>query len=99
MAISSCKFLSNLVLKSHPNVIRMDDTTFLATWDDTGNVGVVHLTKAELKKFTTSTGSGKGEHFDIEKKTFFIGIVRTVRIQTRNANGNGQPCVQIETEV
>jgi hypothetical protein len=62
MVVSSCKFLSNLVFKSHPIVIRMDDTTFRATWDDTGNVGVVNLTKAELKEFTTSTGSDKGEH-------------------------------------
>ena len=99
MAMSSCKFLSNLVLKPHPIDLRMDDTTFLATWDDTGNVGVANLTKAELNNFT---GSNKGEHiyhFDVFKKTFFIGIVRTVRIQTRNANGNGRPCVQIETEV
>ena len=43
-------------------VIRMDDTKFLATWDDTGNVGIVNLTKAELKEYTTSTGSDKGEH-------------------------------------
>jgi hypothetical protein len=42
----------------------MDDTTsrFLASWDDTGDVAVVNLTKAELKAFTTSTGSDKGEH-------------------------------------
>ena len=40
----------------------MDDITFLATWDDTGNVSVVNLTKYELKEFTTSTGSDKGEH-------------------------------------
>ena len=40
----------------------MGDTTFLATWDDTGNAGVVSLTKAELKEFTISTGSDKGEH-------------------------------------
>ena len=40
----------------------MDDTTFCATWDDTSNVGVVNLTKAELKEFTTNTGSDKGEH-------------------------------------
>jgi hypothetical protein len=40
----------------------MDDMTFLATWDDTGNVGVVNLTRAELKEFTTSTGSDKGEN-------------------------------------
>ena len=39
----------------------MDATTFLATWDDTGNVGIVNLTKAELKELT-STGSDKGEH-------------------------------------
>ena len=42
----------------------MDDTTFLATWDDTGNVGVVNLTKAELKEFTISTGYDKGEHIN-----------------------------------
>ena len=42
----------------------MDDTTFLATWDDdTSNVGAVNLTKAELQEFTTSTGSDRGEHF------------------------------------
>ena len=63
--MSSCKFLSNLVLKSYPIVIRMDDTTFHATWDDTGNVGVVNLTKAELKNFTTSNGSNKGEHIEV----------------------------------
>jgi hypothetical protein len=40
----------------------MDDTRFLVTWDDTGKVGVVNLTKAELKEFTTRTGSDKGEH-------------------------------------
>ena len=37
----------------------MDDTTFLVTCDDAGKVGVVNLTKAELKEFT-STGSDKG---------------------------------------
>ena len=37
----------------------MGDTTFRATWDD--NVAVVNLTKAELKEFTTSAGSDKGE--------------------------------------
>ena len=63
MVVSSCKFLSNLVFKSHPIVIRMDDITFLATWDDdTSNVGIVNLTKAELREFTTSTGSDNGEH-------------------------------------
>ena len=63
MVVSSCKCLSNLVFKSHTIVIRTDDTTFLATWDDdTSNVGVVNLTKAELQEFTTSTGSDKGEH-------------------------------------
>ena len=63
MVVSSCKFLSNLVFKSHLIVIRMDDTTFLATWDDdNSNVGLVNLTKAELKEFTTSAGSEKGEH-------------------------------------
>ena len=60
--MSSCMFLSILVLKSHPVFIRMSDTMFLASWDDTGNVGVVNLTKVELKEFTTSTGSDKGEH-------------------------------------
>ena len=61
--MSSCKFLSKIVFESHPIVIRIEDTTFLAKWDDdTGNVGIVNLTKAELKEFTTSTGSDKGEH-------------------------------------
>ena len=62
MVVSSCKFLSNIVFKFHPIVIRMDDTMFLATWDDTGNVGIVSLTKADLKEFTTGTGPDKGEH-------------------------------------
>ena len=62
MVVSSCKFLSNLVFKSHPIVIRMDDITFLATWDDDSNVGIVNLTKAELKGFTKSTGSDNSEH-------------------------------------
>ena len=63
MVVSSCKFLSNLVFKSHPIVIRMDDTTFLATWDDdTSNVAIVILTKAELKEFTSSAGSDSSEY-------------------------------------
>ena len=65
MVVSSCKFSSNLVFKSHPIVIRTDDITFLATWDDDSNVGVTNLTKAELKELTTSTGSDNGEHHDI----------------------------------
>ena len=40
----------------------MDDATFIATWDDSDNVGFVNLTKAELKEFTTSAGSDKGKH-------------------------------------
>jgi hypothetical protein len=76
----------------------MNDTAFLATWDDTDNVGLVNLTIAELKELTTSTGSDKGEHIvSMLKVAFFIGIVHTVRSQTRNTNH--QPCVQIETEV
>ena len=59
MAESRCKFLSNLVFKCQPIVIRTGDTMFRATWDDTGNVGVVNLTKAELKEFTTSTDKGE----------------------------------------
>ena len=46
----------------------MGDTTFRATWDDTGNVGVVNLTKAELEEFTTSTGSDKGKHITFDVK-------------------------------
>jgi hypothetical protein len=81
MVVSSCKFLSNLVFKSYPIVIRMDDTTFLATWDDTGNVAVANLTKVELKEFTTSTASDKGERISLRclKNAVFITIVRTVR--------------------
>ena len=62
MVVSSCKYLSNLIFKSHSIVIRMDDTTFLATWDDDTGNGIVHLTKAELEEFTTSTGSDNGEY-------------------------------------
>jgi hypothetical protein len=43
----------------------MDDTTFIATWDDTGNVAVANLTKAEMKEFTTSTASDKGERISL----------------------------------
>ena len=60
--MSSCMFLSNLDFKYHLTVIRMGDTTFLATWDETGNAGAVNLTKAELKEITTSTGSDNGKH-------------------------------------
>ena len=82
----------------------MDDTTFLATWDDdTGNVGIVNLTKAKLKEFTTSTGSDKGEHITSMLKKAPFSLVscvrRTVRSQTRNTDGNGRPNVQIETEI
>ena len=59
MVVSSCKSLSILAFKSHPIVIRMGDATFRATLDD--NVGVVNLTKAELREFTTSTGSDDDE--------------------------------------
>ena len=72
MVISSCKFLSNIVFKFHPIVIRMDNTKFLVTWDDdTGNVGLVNLTKDELKEFTTRSGSDKGEHITSMLKTPF----------------------------
>ena len=52
----------------------MGDTTFRATWDDTGNAGVVNLTKSELKEFTTSAGSDKGEDitFDVLIITFLL---------------------------
>ena len=69
MVVLRCKFLSILAFKSHPIVIRMGDTTFLATWEDSYNVGVVYLTEAELKEFTT--GSDKGEHITSMLKTLF----------------------------
>ena len=67
---SSCKFLCQkprLLLNLHPIdiIIRMDDTTFLVTWDDTDNVGLVNLTKDELKEFTIRSGSDKGEHISL----------------------------------
>ena len=40
----------------------MGYATFRATWDDTGNVGVVNLTKTELEEFTESIGSDKSEN-------------------------------------
>ena len=81
----------------------MDDTTFLATWDDTDNASIVSLTKAELQEFTASTGSDKGEHIaSMLKKTPFSlvsWVRRNVRSQTRNTDGNGRSGVQIDTEV
>ena len=72
MVMLSCKFLSNLVFKSHSIVIRMDDTIFLVTSDDNDNVGFLNLMKAELKDFTSITGSDKGKHITpILKKHFF----------------------------
>ena len=92
------------LLNLHPiDIIRMDDTTFLVTWDDTDNVGLVNLTKDELKEFTTTSGSDKGEHISLrclKKNTFFHWYCCILlRSQTRSTNGNGRPCVQIETEV
>ena len=71
MVISGCKFLSNLVFK-HSIVIRMDDTMFLATSDDTDYVGFVNLAKAELKDFTTSTGADKGKRITPMLKEHFF---------------------------
>ena len=49
----------------------MDDTTFLVTWDSSDNVGLVNLTKDELKEFATRSGSDKGEHITSLLKTPF----------------------------
>ena len=49
----------------------MGDTTFLVTWDDTGNVGLVNMTKDELKEFTTRSGSDKGKHITSTFRTPF----------------------------
>ena len=63
---------------------------FCATWDDTGNVGLVNLTKAELEEFTTSTSSDKGKHIIfILINAIFIGILHIFRSKTRNNDGNG----------
>lgn len=40
----------------------MDEVTFLATWDDTGSFGCIHLTKAELEDFITTVDSHNGKH-------------------------------------
>lgn len=40
----------------------MDQVTFRATWDETGSIGCIHLTKTELEEFITSAGSQNGEH-------------------------------------
>ena len=75
MVKSRCKFLSNFRLKSHPIDIRMDDTTFLVTWDDTGNVGLVSLTKDELEECTTRSGSDKSEHItSVLKSPFSLAL-------------------------
>ena len=46
----------------------MDDTTFLATWDDTDDVGIVNLTKADLKELTTSAKNKRGTKKGKKKK-------------------------------
>jgi len=61
--------ISRLVWKHNGSVKLMDDTTFRATWDDTGKVGVVNLTKAELKEFATSAGSDKEVRQEILMET------------------------------
>jgi hypothetical protein len=79
--------LSNLVIKSQPIFIRMSDTKFRATWDDTGDVGVLNVSKAELKEITTGTGSDKGERLTrYQINTVLIGIGCTVRSETRSTN-------------
>jgi len=62
------KKISRLVWMHHGSVELMDDTTFRATWDDTGNVGVVNLTKAEINELTT-TGSDKEVRREILMET------------------------------
>ena len=95
MVVSKCKFLTKLrvVFKSHPVVIRMGDTTFRATWDDTGNVGVV---KSPIKG-ADNKHSDKGEHISMFWNSTYFTC--TVRSQTRNTNGDEWTSVQIESEV
>ena len=50
----------------------MDNTTFLATWGDAHNIGMINLTIAELKEFTRSTGSNKGALITLMLKFFFF---------------------------
>lgn len=61
----------------------MDEVTFLATWDETGSIGSICLTKAELEELITSTDSPNGKHvISISKFTFVvIGIVLTLGYQ------------------
>ena len=61
----------------------MDDTTILATSDDTGTVGVIKLTKAELKEFTTINGSDKGEHMTSMIKKYPFSLVSCVLSEVR----------------
>ena len=89
MVVSSCKFLSNFVFKFRPIVIRMGDTMFCATWDDTGNVGVVNLMKAKLEEFTTSTGSDRGKHITLmlnklcfSSVSYISGVRREILMET-----------------
>jgi len=60
---------SRLVWEHHGNVKLTGDTTFRATWDDAGDVGVVSLSKAELKEITTGNGSEKGVRREVLMKT------------------------------
>ena len=48
---------------------RMDEITLVVTWDDTGSLGVIYLTKTELEEYATSHD---GEHF---RSIFINGVV------------------------
>jgi len=57
--LSSCKLLSfpskfHFLNESHTMSTRMYEITFVATWDETGSVGVINLTKTELEEYVTS---------------------------------------------
>jgi len=70
--------ISRQVWKHHGDVKLMNDTTFLATSDDTGNIGSVSLTKAELKEVTTST-SDKEVRREILMETDNLGFKLRLR--------------------
>jgi len=90
--------ISRLVWKHHGNVWLMDDTAFLATWDDTDKFGFVNLTKAELKDFTASTGSRKKVSQEILMETNNLVLRLTLKFDIYCMVSEDRRVLQIEED-
>jgi hypothetical protein len=78
------------------NIIR-DEVKFIATWDESGSFGLIHLSKAKLEELVISAGAGShgGEHVtsNVNRRRFQLVscVCRTVRSRTRLHNENERP--------